>query len=55
MKDLRLSSTVQQEYGFPCYPKIECSMEVFLAKMALSRDRITLGHLLLVNAQNEWI
>ena len=30
-------------------------MEVFLAKMALSRDRITLGHLLLVNAQNEWI
>ena len=55
MEDLRLSSTVQQEYGFPCYPKVECSMEVLLAEMALSRDRMTLGHLLLMDAQNEWM
>ena len=30
-------------------------MEVLLAEMTLSRDKITLGQLLLMDAQDEWI
>ena len=31
MEDLRLSSIVQQEYGFLCYPKAECSYGSFVS------------------------